>query len=147
MKVFRFMSLLELGKYLNEEKLTNNTEHSNGNKTNSKGFCFLSLGQYKPEEALHFLFGAIKFPEVCAIFEVDRKELIKSYGIYAKPVKAEENTNERLQKALNGTIEKIKATEYCATEYSKANFNLIEVAKPNWFNREKWNWICIEEEL
>lgn len=147
MKVYRFMSLLELGKYLNDETLTNNTEHSNGNKTNSKGFCFLSLGQYKPEKALHFLSGAIKFPEVCAVFEVDRKKLIRSYGIYAKPVKAEENTNERIQRALAGTVETIKATEYCTNTYSKANFTLIKIAKPNWFNREKWSWIYSQEEL
>lgn len=140
MKVYRFMSLIELGKYLNDETLINNTEHSKGNKSNSKGFCFLSLGKYKPEESFHFLFGSIKMPQVCAIFEVDRKELIKSYGIYAKPVKAEENTNERILRALAGVIETIKVTEYCVEKYSKANFTLIKVARTIWSNREKWDW-------
>ena len=141
MKVFRFMSLIELGLFLNEELLINNTDHSKGNKTNSKGFCFLSLGQYKPEIALHFLIGAIAEPELCAVFEVDRKELIKSYGIYAKVTSLEENTPERLQKAISGTIEKMKVDEFCTQSYSKENFKLLKYAKPDLFEKGNWNWI------
>lgn len=143
MKVFRFMSLIELGLYLNENKLENNKDHSKGNKSTSKGFCFLSLGQYKPEIALHFLIGAIDRPDVCAIFEVDRKELKKHYGIYAKVVPLEENTPERTQRAIDGTIEKMKVDEFCTKSYSKQNFKLLKVAKPIFGERDTWKWIDI----
>lgn len=141
MKVFRFMSLIELGRYLNEIPLINNKEHSKENKSTSKGFCFLSLGQYKPEIALHFLIGAIDKPDLCAIFEVDRKELTKCYGIYAKVVPLEENTPKRTQRAIDGTIEKIKVDEFCTSSYSKENFKLLKVAKTNLYERDKWEWI------
>lgn len=57
MEVFRFMSKLEFAKFMNGEVLKNTTDHSNGSKTNSKGFCFLNLKEQKPEEAIHFLTG------------------------------------------------------------------------------------------
>ena len=57
MEVFRFMSKLEFAKFMNGELLKNTTDHSNGSKTNSKGFCFLNLKEQKPEEAIHFLTG------------------------------------------------------------------------------------------
>lgn len=81
MQIFRFMSVKEFALYLSGRKLINNKKHTDA--TNSEGFCFLSLGQYKPEEAFHFLFGIVSC-NICAVFEVDRVKIIKSWGKYGK---------------------------------------------------------------
>lgn len=81
MQIFRFMSYNEFLFYSSGRKLINNTQHKGS--TNSVGFCFLSLGQYKPEEAFHFLTGIVSC-DICAVFEVDRSKIIKSWGKYSK---------------------------------------------------------------
>jgi hypothetical protein len=135
------MSRNEFEKFMKGEQLWNPNTHEN-QKTNSKGFCFLNLDEYKPEEALHFLTGIVNF-EVCAIFEVEEKILNKTWGIYAKPL--EKNYNEEspiasIFKILYGYTDSFRANEYCISSYSKRKFNLIKYAIPNWNNREKWEW-------
>lgn len=87
MKVFRFMSKVEFEKYRNSFTLKNNKKHEG--RTNSIGFCFLNLEEYKPEEAMHFLSGIATF-DVCAVFETN-ENLNRTYGIYAKPIKSTGN--------------------------------------------------------
>lgn len=81
MQIFRFMSVQEYLLYLNGDELINNTKHKK--ISNSEGFCFFSLGQYKPEIAFHFLFGIVSY-DICAVFEVDRTNIRKSWGKYSK---------------------------------------------------------------
>lgn len=88
MQIFRFMSVKEFALYLSGRKLINNTKHKR--PTNSVGFCFLSLGQYKPEQAFHFLTGIVSC-DVCVVFEVDRSKIIKSWGKYSKRNKSNRN--------------------------------------------------------
>ncbi len=130
-KVFRFMSKEEFEKYRNGEILINTAKHIA--KTNSKGFCFLSLKDFTPEEAIHFLSGIVNF-EVCAVFETD-EILTKSYGIYAKPIKDTGNTLKDLMNLFYGFNNGFTASEYCATEYDNKEMKLLKYSENIW---EQW---------
>ena len=146
MEVFRFMSKLEFAKFMNGELLKNTTDHSNGNKTNSKGFCFLNLEEHKPEEAIHFLSGLVDL-DYCVKFRTNQK-LKKTYGIYADSSK----DKELLEKGIeledifdllfgNSRPEPVKIDEYCTEEYSNKDFELIGYTKPILsFDDIEWEW-------
>lgn len=133
MKVFRFMSLGEFMKFQWGEDLYNNTEHKA--KTNSIGFCFFSLDDLTPEYAWKFIKGAI-FPDLCAVFEVDEKQLKKGYGIYSDP-------NKTLYELLNFIPKAINVPEYSTTKYNNKIFKLVKYT-PDRLNLfecyEKFEW-------
>jgi hypothetical protein len=137
------MSADEFEKYKNGNKLINYKFH-NG-KTNSVGFCFVSCEDFSPEEAMHFLSGVVNF-DICAIFEVDKKLLHKTYGIYAEPLKKfEENFSiEELINTLQGNGKTIKIDEYCTTFYNKSAFKLIKYSQDIW---NQWNPFEMQKEL
>lgn len=144
MQVFRFMSREEFRKYYFGETLINTKNHHNefNQRTNSIGFCFLNLEDFKPEEAMHFLTGIVN-TQICAIFDTDKK-LRQTYGRYhclnEKPkLKVFSNYDEMI-KYENAFI----ATEYCTTKYSNKDFKLIRYTAPNWFT-DKWKWIFEED--
>lgn len=137
MKVFRFMSKKEFEAFQKGRVLTNYTIHKAG--TNSIGFCFLDEEEYKPEEAYHFLIGAI-FPEVCVVFEVDETNLRKTWGKYAKHVKETGNTEEDIMNIFKNWDNYFIANEYCTQCYLNKDFKLIKYAIPDYFNREEWDW-------
>lgn len=127
MKLFRFMSLGEFQKYCNGEILINNTNHKeNRQASNSIGFCFFNIADYKPEIMLHSLTGVANV-SICVIFETKRENIRKSKGRYSRAI----NEYER---------ESFIAKEYCTTTYSKDTFKLLEYAIPDWFNEEEWDW-------
>lgn len=128
MKVFRFMSNEEFQKYKCGSKLKNAKVHKG--KTNSIGFCFLNLDEYKPEEAMHFLSGIVSY-DICAVFETTKK-LNKTYGVYAKPLEFDEDIILDLINLFNGWSEKFTATEYCCTSYSNKDFKLLKYSKNIW---------------
>lgn len=132
MKVFRFMSKKEFERYQDGQVLKNNTIHLG--KTNSKGFCFLNLEEYKPEQALHFLSG-IATLDICAIFETNMK-LNKTYGIYANPIKPSGNILQDLLNLYSNYDSKFKANEYCTTQYNNKDFKLIKYSENLW---HQWN--------
>lgn len=130
MKLFRFMSKKEYIRFMNGEKLINNTDHKkyrNG-ACESVGFCFFNYAEYKPEEMLHSVTGIVSM-DICCIFETARDKVRKSRGKYSKAI-----TRDSLER------ESIIAKEYCTTEYSKETFRLLEYAEPDWFNWEEWEW-------
>lgn len=132
MKVFRFMSKIEFEKYRNSFTLKNNKKHDG--RTNSVGFCFLSIEDFTPEEAMHFLNGIATF-DVCAVFET-KENLNKTYGVYAKPIKSTGNLMEDWIKLLCGFNDRFKANEYCITEYDKNKMKLIKYSENIW---QQWN--------
>lgn len=136
MKVFRFMSREEFFKYMNGETLQNKKKHIG--KTNSIGFCFLDLEEYKPEEACHFLCGIVS-GDICAVFEVEESLLNKTWGIYRKP---KEYSEDVMKNTVNLILFPINftANEYCTTEYSNKDFKLISFALPRWFDFTYSNW-------
>lgn len=144
MKVFRFMSIEEFRKYCSGRTLINTTNHSSikNNKTNSIGFCFFNLEDFKPEVAFHFLTGIVN-PQICAIFET-KKNLKQSYGRYhnlynKKTLKVFANYDDMIMYESS-----FIAVEYSTTKYSKESFKLLKYAIPDWFNENEWSWI--EEE-
>lgn len=127
MKLFRFMSLGEFQKYCNGETLINNTNHKEkGQASNSIGFCFFNIADYKPEIMLHSLTG-IANVSICVIFETKRENIRKSKGRYSRAI----NEYER---------ESFIAKEYCTTTYSLDTFKLLKYTIPDWFNEEEWDW-------
>lgn len=142
MKVFRFMSIDEFRKYMLGYTLINNTNHhlKYNNKTNSVGFCFFNLDDFKPEEVLHCLTGIVRC-QICVIFEVENSKLIKSWGRYRKFSSIMDNginvfrNYDELIKSMS-----FIATEYCTKEYEKNTFKLIKYAIPDWYNTKKWEW-------
>ncbi len=130
-KVFRFMSKEEFDSYMNGDILINTVKHKA--KTNSKGFCFFSLEDFEPEDAMHFLSGIVNF-EVCAVFETAER-LIKSYGVYAKPIKSTGNALEDLINLFYGFNNRFTASEYCATEYDNKKMKLLKYSRNIW---EQW---------
>ena len=116
----------------NGRTLRNNKKHTG--KTNSVGFCFLDMEDFDPEEAMHFISGVVSF-DVCAIFEVDKKLLNESYGVYAEPIKPTGSLAEDMLNLLLGFNDSFTATEYCTTEYSNKDFKLIKYAENLW---EQW---------
>lgn len=130
MKVFRFMSIEEFAKFNNGETLYNYKQHDK-NKTTSRGFCFFNLKDYKPHEAIHFLSGIVSF-DICAIFETDKSNLKERYGRYNKQ-------NTMLIPCIFPQV--FYATEYCTTEYSNKDFELIKFSKDIW-----GQWSIAEEQ-
>lgn len=127
MKVFRFMSLKELKKYLNEEELINRTKHKA--KTSSVGFCFMAEKDVSPKDAYDFLLGVVS-NELCAEFEVDKNKLNESYGVYADPYGPSFFSSQIV-------------TEYCTEKYSKKDFKLLRIADIEFNNEERefvFNW-------
>lgn len=116
MQIFRFMSYEEFDKYMKGENLYNNTKHKA--KTNSTGFCFFDLNDFRPEYAWRFLKGAI-FPDICVVFEVDKSLLRKGYGIYSDP-------NKTLYELMNFIPKRIEVTEYCTAKYNNKNFKIVK---------------------
>lgn len=143
MKIFRFMCELEFREYMNGKTLTNTTQHDAD--TNSIGFCFLKLDDFKPEDAIHFLSGIVDWG-VCAVFEVDEKKLSKSYGVYADHSNDSNNEDINtfmfLMQLATGMIPRFKATEYCVTQYDKKAFKLIKYCNtaPDMLTEKKWKW-------
>lgn len=148
MEVFRFMSKEEFKKYMNGEELVNKKEHRA--KTNSKGFCFLDLTDFTPEEAIHFLSGVVSF-DVCAVFETNTK-LNKTYGVYAKPIKKEGSILEDLINFFSGFDNTFTANEYCTTQYNKKKMKLLRYSTDIWSqwnpcdNQSKLKWVEVEKE-
>lgn len=137
MKVFRFMSSVELLKFLEGEDLFNNTKHKA--KTNSVGFCFFAMDDVTPEYAWKFLRGAI-FPDICAVFEVNDTYLKKGYGIYSDPEKT-------LYELMNFIPKVIKVPEYSTTQYNNQIFKLIKCTKSqlNIFEKpDKFEWMEVK---
>ena len=116
------------------ENLFNNTKHPA--KTNSVGFCFFNIDDFKPEEAMHFLSGIVNF-DICAVFETD-KNLDKTYGVYAKPLEQTEDVIEDLFNLLLGfkSTEGFQATEYSTTSYNNKTFKLLKYTENIW---GQWN--------
>lgn len=158
MQVFRFMSLKELKKYLKGNTLVNTTVHKesmNRSKTDSKGFCFFNIEDFDPEEAVHILAGIVNL-EVCCVFEVEEKELTKSWGLYAKhpdfTKMTKQEFNNRLLAMLCGDFsnsEDFKQTEYCTTTYNNKSFKLIKLcilpSIIDIFKDKEWSWIDNEK--
>lgn len=134
--MFRFMSKYEFEEYRSGKTLINNKNHhlETKRKTNSIGFCFLDMQDYKPEKALHFLSGIVNF-DICAVFETD-KMLDKTWGTYSKPIKSSGNAIEDILRVLNGFNEQFTSQEYCTTEYSNEDFKLIKYSQNIW---QQWN--------
>ena len=149
LEVFRFMSEEEFEKFKKGEILQNNKKHTS--KTNSVGFCFLDLKDYKPYKAMHFLSGIVSF-DVCAIFEVDRNKLKQTWGVYAKPIAYTGNFLIDLLNLYNDYEKKFTATEYCTTKYNNKDFKLINYSKNLWKQYDKLeeqkelNWIKSKED-
>lgn len=136
MKVFRFMSNDEFQKFKSGKVMKSRKDHSKSHngKTNSKGFCFLNLEEYAPEEAMHFMSGIVSF-DICAVFETDEK-LNRTYGIYAKPIKSDGDILNLYEKLFIGWEESFQANEYCTTQYDRRTFILVKYTKNLW---EQWN--------
>ena len=128
MKIFRFMSKKEFEKYRSGEILENKTIHQG--RTNSIGFCFLNIDDYKPERAMHFLSGIVAF-DICAVFET-KKKLNKTYGMYAKPMKSTGNFAIDLLYMSLHYMDNFTANEYCTTEYSNKDFKLLKYSENIW---------------
>lgn len=141
MELFRFMSNEEFKKLKKGEILYNDTIHIG--RTNSVGFCFLNLDEYKPEDAIHFLSGIVN-AEVCVKIKTKEK-FKKSYGIYAKPLnKASVIDVDFFFDLLIGLpkVERMKVIEYTCKNYSLNNVEIISYAKPIW-GENNWDWKLI----
>lgn len=119
MKYFRFMSIEEFKKLLNNEELINNTVHKAF--TNSVGFCFMRYNE-EPEEAYEYLSGIVS-NNVCAVFET-KKRLKKTYGIYADP--------------YGYFFDTVTNDEYCTKKYNLKDFKIVKFAIPKY--KGKWKW-------
>lgn len=119
MKLTRFCSLAEFGKYMAGETLTNTTDHYQGGKGGSvsTGFCF---SPDEPKTAWRYLKGIVN-PEACMLLEISEELLTPSFGKYAD-----------YSKGHSGEISCIK-TEYCLTEYSQKTARLIKFLTPEEF--------------
>lgn len=128
MKIFRFMSRNEFEKYRSGQLLINKTIHQG--KTNSIGFCFFNIDDYRPERAMHFLSGVATL-DVCAIFETN-KRLNKTKGTYAKLPPSTGNALIDYIRVLNGMVYKFDAAEYCTTTYNNKEFKLLKYSEDIW---------------
>lgn len=114
MKLYRYMSSVEFRKLMNGETLVNTSYHW-GERTSSRGFCFLgedSVG-YSPIEAFDFLSGIVT-ADYLVEFEV-HKQMQRSSGIYANPFGSFGST--------------IGITEWCTTEYNRHDLEPLRYIK------------------
>lgn len=114
--IFRFMSVDEIKKYLNNEILENHRDHSLLYDTISKGFSFFKLDDWRyPNVAYHTCESAN--PDICAIFKTKSK------------------LNETWWKCSNGT-----EPAYCTEKYSKDNFKLLAICDLQNNKDDNWDW-------
>ena len=106
MKVLRFMSKEEATKLFFGERLVNNTDHSKSNNSMSKGFCFW-IGD-NPKDAFMYL-GGIVSQDICVVFDIDVKDCMYSFGIYADIYS-------------DDFFATTKKKEICVSAYSVSNF-------------------------
>ena len=128
MIIFRFMSKNEFEKYRSGEILKNEKIHQG--KTNSIGFCFFNIEDFKPERAMHFLSGVVTL-DICAVFETSKK-LNKTMGTYAKLPPSSGSAIIDYIRIMNGIIERFDATEYCTTMYNNKDFKLLKYSDDIW---------------
>lgn len=128
MKIFRFMSKNEFEKYRSGQLLINKTIHQG--KTNSIGFCFFNIDDYRPERAMHFLSGVVTL-DVCAVFETN-KRLNKTMGTYAKLPPSTGNAVIDYIRVMYGMVDKFDAAEYCTTTYNNKEFKLLKYSEDIW---------------
>lgn len=117
MILFRFMSRAEYNKYNAGKKLFHMNPYKKKYNTTSKGFCFMSLDDIKPQVAYDFLLGIVKDDVLC-IFEckdLKKAGLKESKGFYA------------------GFPEASWRREYCTYSYSKETLRLVKVKDPHKF--------------
>lgn len=110
MKLFRFMSKDEFEKLINGEELANEKEHAG--HTDSIGFCFMP---YKEDEDIEYAYeylSGIVTDDIVVVFETDKNNLNKSWGIYADP--------------YGHFFHTITETEYCTTNYNKNTFKILK---------------------
>ena len=129
MKLFRFMSKDEFEKLINGEKLVNGKKHP-GN-TDSIGFCFMPYKEDEDIEYAHEYLSGIVTEDIIVVFETDKNNLNKSWGIYADP--------------YGHFFDTITETEYCTTNYNKNTFKILKYGvnidehglNIKWYNTEK----------
>lgn len=106
------MSLEEFNLLKSGKMLENHTDHSVGHRTTSRGFCFFDEDDCSPEYAFEFLRGIVS-DEVCVRFEVDKKLLTESWGIYADPF-------------CENWFDTITMTEWCCESYNNKDFRILD---------------------
>ena len=110
MKLFRFMSKEENEKLMSGETLTNKIAHKG--KTASVGFCFMEYEEDNDIEYSHKFLNGIVTDDIVVVFETDKKNVNKSWGIYAAP--------------YGNLFDEIGRIEYCTTQYNKATFKILK---------------------
>ena len=112
MTVFRYMSLKEFNLLKSGKTLENHTDYSKSNNTASIGFCFFDIDDTSPEYAFEFLEGIVS-NDVCVRFEVDKKLLTESYGVYADPF-------------YENWTDSITMKEWCCETYNNKDFKILD---------------------
>lgn len=120
MKVYRFMSQVELDRYQEGGTLENRTDwkRQGHRRSTSVGFCF--FGDDVPiESRLHYVSGIVTF-EAVAEFEADNGKLVQSVGFYRDLAKDD---------GVSWPLPVMAVTEYCARRYSRETFRLIRTGE------------------
>ena len=136
MRYVRFMGVEELSKYLNGEKLKNNTVwRDRGDKTDSVGFCFFDDSESPEERLEYYSRGITCSTDVWAVFEqIGGEPLKKCTGTYRDPKKDNASIKQKILEALTAAlcgvfpdIPTMEVTEYSTTEYSQKTLELVAV--------------------
>ena len=139
MKLYRYMSDLELKKYLDGETLISEKVHNKTKRTNSVGFCFLgeettfrsSNGEsytFTSSQCLEFL-GGIVSEEIVACFEFSDIDVTSAYGVYLDP--------------FGHFDECITIKEFNVLKYNRDICKLLKVAIPKGSGNIEFDWSVI----
>ena len=125
MILYRFMSQSEYDKYCSGKVLSTRKNHSRRHRTGSRGFCFLSKGEwdsFTAEEASWFLRGIVSGAVLC-YFECKNPEeagVRASWGTYSVPYEMNPDA---------GWGDTMKVREYCTTSYSRDTLRLLKTVR------------------
>lgn len=129
-KVVRFMSFSEFLGLIEGKELENTKNHKEEDdcKTDSIGFCFTPIDEFKDDTLYKIAqyLCSVATTKFCVVADIDEAKLKKGYGIYA-------DHSEDDKMSLRDLIDPSKWKSMTVDEYSTTKYSLKDLENARWF--------------
>lgn len=129
-KVVRFMSFSEFLGLIEGKELENTKNHKEEDdcKTDSIGFCFTPIDEFKDDTIYNIAryLCSVATTKFCVVADIDETKLKKGYGIYA-------DHSEDDKMSLRDLIDPSKWKTITVDEYSTTKYSLKDLENARWF--------------
>lgn len=129
-KVVRFMSFSEFLGLIEGKELENTKNHKeeDDSKTDSIGFCFTPIDEFKDDTIYNIAryLCSVATTKFCVVADIDEAKLKKGYGVYA-------DHSEDDKMSLRDLIDPSKWKTITVDEYSTTKYSLKDLENARWF--------------